>query len=156
MLVVGRMPFTLLGADAARLGASLHHRSCEFRLELGLPAEDVSGGDAHVAAVQAQPDAADQGGYVVLGEVSVRASGAALRAVEASLDARNQRAGLDRGSPRMRLDDLLGVSHSFSFLSLRALLGSLVARAEPCIDSPRGIGVPFLRSRARSRRPFLQ
>jgi len=111
MLVVGRMPLTLLRADAARLGASLHHRPCEFRLELGLPAEDVSGGDAHVAAVQAQPDAADQGGYVVVGEVSVRASGAALRAVEAGLDARNQHTGFDRGSLRMRLQQLLSVGH---------------------------------------------
>jgi hypothetical protein len=112
MLVVGRMPLALLRADAARLGASLHHWPCEFRLELGLPAEDVSGGDAHVAAVQAQPDAEDQGGYVVLGEISVRAGRAALRAVKAGVDTRNQRASLDRGSPRMRLKQLLSVSHN--------------------------------------------
>jgi hypothetical protein len=112
MLVVGRMPLTFLSADAARLGASFDHRPCEFRLELGLPAEDVSGGGAHVAAVQALPDAADQGGYVVLGEVGVRASGAALRAVEAGLDARNQHAGFDRGAPRMRLQQLLSVGHN--------------------------------------------
>src|SRR4029079_5948646 len=42
MLVVGRMPLTLLRADAARLGASFDHRPCELRLELGLPSEDVS------------------------------------------------------------------------------------------------------------------
>jgi hypothetical protein len=123
MLVVGCMPLTLLRADAARLGASFDHRPCEFRLEFGLPAEDVSGGDAHVSAVQAQPDAADHRRYVVLRKVGVRASGAALRAVEAGLDTRNQRAGFDRGSLRMRLDDLLGVSHSFSFLSLRGIIG---------------------------------
>src|SRR5439155_10569774 len=113
MLVVGCMPLTLLRADATRLGASLHHRPCEFRLELGLPGEDVSSGDAHVAAVQAQPDAADHRRHVVLGEVSVRVGGAALGAVEAGLDARNQRAGLDRRSLRMRLKQLLSVSNNF-------------------------------------------
>jgi hypothetical protein len=106
------MPVTLLRADAARLGTGLHDRAREFRFELGLPAEDVSGGDTHITAVQAQPDAADQGGYVVLGEVSVRAGGAALRAVEAGVDTRDQYGGLDRGSPRMRLQQLLSMSHN--------------------------------------------
>jgi len=122
MLMVGRMPVTLLRADAARLSASFDHRPCEFWLELGLPAEDVSGGGAHVGAVQTQTDAADHRRNVVLGEVGVCVGGAALGAVEAGLDAHNQRAGLDRRSLRMRRQQLLSVSHN-SLPSMKSPFG---------------------------------
>jgi hypothetical protein len=111
MLMVVCMPLTLLPADAARLGASLHDQSREFRLELGLPAQDLARGSAHITTVQTQADAADQHAYVVLAEVSVGASSTALRAVEARLDACKQRPGLDRASPGMRLQYLLSMGH---------------------------------------------
>ena len=113
MLVVGCMPLTLLSADAARLCAGLHDRARELRLELGLPAEDLARGDAHVTAVQAQPDTADQHAYVILAEISVCARGAALRAVEAGVDARKQRFDLDRASLGMCLQNLSSVGHDY-------------------------------------------
>jgi hypothetical protein len=112
MLVMGCMALTLLPADTARLSAGLDDRPGEFRLELGLPAEDVAGGGAHITAVQAQTDTANQSAYVFLAEISVRAGGTALCAVEARVDARKQRAGLDRGALGMRLQYLLSVSHN--------------------------------------------
>ena len=111
MLMVVCMPLTLLPADAARLGAGLHDRTGELRIELGLPAEDVARGGTHITAVQTQTDTADQYANVVLAEVGVRARGAALGAVEACVDARKQRAGLDRGSAGMRIQHLLSVGH---------------------------------------------
>ncbi len=114
MLMVLCMPLTLLRADAARVCAGLHDRPREPRLELGLPAENAARCVAHIAAVQTQADAADQHAYVVLAEISVGAGGAALAAVEASVDASELRGGLDRGSPRMRLQHLPSVGHGFS------------------------------------------
>ena len=111
MLMVVCMPLTLLQANAARPGAGFHDRQREFRLELRLPAQDLGRGSAHITAVQTQADTADQHAYVVLGEVSVGAGSAALRAVEACLDARKQRPGLDRASPGMRLQYLLSMGH---------------------------------------------
>ena len=114
MLMVLCVPFALLRADAASLRAGLHDGSRELRLELRLPAEDIARRSTHIAAVQTQPDAAGQHAYVVLAEISVRAGGAALRAVEARVDAGEQRGGLDRGSPRMRLQHSPSVGHGFS------------------------------------------
>jgi hypothetical protein len=111
MLMVVCMPLTLLPADAARLGAGLHDRTRECRLEMSLPAQDLAGGSAHITTVQAQADAADQHAYVVLAEVSVGAGSTALRAVEACLDARKKRPGLDRASAGMRLQYLLSMGH---------------------------------------------
>ena len=98
MLVVVCMPLTLLRAGATHLGACLHDRPREVRLELGLPAEDLARGGAQIGAVQTKADTANHHAYVVLGEVSVDVRGAALRAVEARVDALEQRTGLDRGS----------------------------------------------------------
>jgi hypothetical protein len=121
MLVVISMPLTLLPADAARLGAGLDDRPREFRLELSLPAQDLARGSANITAVQTQADTADQHAYVVLAEVSVGAGSAALCAVEACLDARKQRPGLDRASAGMGLQYLLSVGHDHlpSFVSGR-------------------------------------
>src|SRR6476620_3911460 len=113
MLMVVCMPLALLAADAARLDASLDDRPGEVRLELGLPAQDLARGRAHITAVQTQADTADHRADVVLTEVCVRASSAALSAVKACVDARKQGPGVDRGSAWMRLQDLLSVGHVF-------------------------------------------
>jgi hypothetical protein len=121
MLMVISMPLTFLPADAARLGAGLDDRPREFRLELSLPAQDLARGSANITAVQTQADTADQHAYVVLAEVSVGAGSATLRAVEACLDARKQRPGLDRASAGMGFQYLLSVGHDHlpSFVSGR-------------------------------------
>jgi hypothetical protein len=119
MLMVLGMPLALLGADAASLRAGLHDGSRELRIERGLPAEDIARRSAHIAAVQTQSDAADQHAYVVLAEISVRTGGAALRAVEARVDAGEQRGALDRGPPRMCLKHLPSVGHGFSLRPVR-------------------------------------
>jgi hypothetical protein len=111
MLVVGGVPLALLRTGTACLQTALNHGAGQIPVELGLPAENLSGGDTHVGAVQTQTDAADHRRHVVLGEVGIRARGAALRAVEASVDACNQHLRLDRGSSGVRLEDLSGVSH---------------------------------------------
>lgn len=120
MLMVVRMPFALLPANAARQGARLDHRSRELRLELRLPREDLARGAAHVSAIQAQANAADHGAYVGLAEVGVRARGAAFRAIEACVDARDQGPGFDRGFSGMCLQDLPSVSHDVLPSSLRS------------------------------------
>jgi hypothetical protein len=120
MLMVLRMPLALLPANAAREGARLHDRPRELRLEFRLPREDLARGAAHISAIQAQANAADHGAYVGLTEVGVRARGAALRAVEACVDARNQGPGFDRGSSGMCLQDLPSVGHDVLPSSLRS------------------------------------
>lgn len=120
MLMVLRMPLALLPANAAREGARLHDRPRELRLELRLPREDLARGGAHISAIQAEANAADHRAYVGLAEVGVRARGAALSAVEACVDARDQGPGFDRGSLGMRLQDLLSVGHDVLPSSLRS------------------------------------
>jgi hypothetical protein len=130
MLVVVCMPLTLLPADAASLHAGLHGRPGELWLELGLPTEDVPRRRADIAAVQTQPDAADQHADVVLAEIRVRAGCAALRAVEAGVDAGKQRSALDRGSTWVRLQHLPSVGHSFSIRRVPATLSLNVGRVK--------------------------
>jgi hypothetical protein len=131
MLMVLCVPFALLRADAASLRAGLHDGSRELRIERGLPTEDIARRSAHIAAVQTQPDAADQHAYVVLAEIGVRAGRTALRAVEARVDAGEQRGALDRGSLRMCLQHLPSVGHGFSLRPVRSTLSLRRSRVKP-------------------------
>ncbi len=132
MFVVVCVPLALVRAGATHLGACLHDRSREVRLEFGLPAEDLARGGAQIGAVQTQADTANHHAYVVLGEVSVDVRGAALRAVEARVDALEQRTGLDRGSPRVRLQHLLSVGHEYlPFLQILPTLSRRPSRVKP-------------------------
>lgn len=133
MFMVVCMPLALLPADAAGHGACLDDRPGELRLEFSLPGEDLARGGAHITAVQTQANAADQHADVVLAEVSVRASSAALSAVEACVDTRNQGSRFDCGSPRMRLQYLLSVGHDFLPSSLGATLSLRPGRVKPRI-----------------------
>jgi hypothetical protein len=58
MLVVVRVPFTLLAAGATRLEARFDNAARKLRHEFRLPAENPSSGSADVAAVLTQGDAA--------------------------------------------------------------------------------------------------
>jgi hypothetical protein len=113
VLVVVRVPFTLVTACPACLGARLHNRAGELGLKFGLSAEDPACGIADVAAVEAEPDAADDRADVLLTEARVGARRAALGAIETRIDARKLRACLDRSSPWMRLQHLLSMGHDF-------------------------------------------
>jgi len=59
MLVMVRMPFTLITASPASFDARLKSSPGELGDELGLPAQDAAGRDADVAAVVTQRDARD-------------------------------------------------------------------------------------------------
>ncbi len=137
MFMVVRMTLALLPADTGGQGTRLDDRPRELRLELGLPGEDLARGGANITAVKAQADTADHGADVVLAEVCVRASSAALSAVEACVDTRNQGPRFDRGSPRMRLQYLLSVSHDFLPSSRGPTLSLRPGRVKPAQVSNR-------------------
>jgi hypothetical protein len=88
LMVIG-MPIALFAACPANLGAGLHDGAGETRVELRLPAQDAPRSSADITAVQTEPDAADQHVDVALAQASIRASDAALSAIEARLDGRN-------------------------------------------------------------------
>ena len=54
VLMVARVPFTLVTACSARLGARLQNRAGELRFEFSLSAEDPTCGVANVAAIEAE------------------------------------------------------------------------------------------------------
>src|SRR5262249_29607215 len=72
---------------------------------------DPSCRQADVGTVLAQGDTAQQHLHVRLAEGGVGAGRAALRTVEARVDARDQRAGVYLDRSRMRLQHLLSVGH---------------------------------------------
>src|SRR5213592_881991 len=153
MLVMVRVPLTLLGTRAARLEARLHNAAREFRHELRLPAQNPSGRNADVAAVLTQGDAAQHHLHVRLTQAGVSARRAALRAVEARVDARDQRSGVYLNGSWMRLQHLLSVGH----LHLRPHL--LLGQTYPVEPRPkpgaRRQERPIARSRPRQRRSAL-
>jgi hypothetical protein len=111
MLVMVCMPLTLLTTRAARLEARVHNAARELRHKLRLPAHNPSGRNADIAAVLTQGDAAQHHLHVRLAEAGVSARRAALRAVEARVDARGQRGGVYLNGLWMRLQHLLSVGH---------------------------------------------
>jgi hypothetical protein len=111
MLVMVRVSLTLFGTEAAGLETRFDNASSELRHKLRLPAEHASRRDADVAAVLTQRDATEQRRDVRFTEVCVGASSAALRTIEARIDACDQHAGFDLNLPRVRLEYLLGVGH---------------------------------------------
>jgi hypothetical protein len=121
MLVMVRVPLTLLATRATRLKARLHNAAREFGHELRLPAQNPSGHDTDVAAVLTRGDAAHLPLHVRLTQAAVGARRAALRAVEACVDACDQRGGVYLNLSWMRLQHLLSVGHLHLLLAL--LLG---------------------------------
>ena len=111
VLVMVCMPLTLLATRAARLEARLHNAAREFRHELRLPAQNSSGRHTDVAAVLTESDAAQHHLHVRCTQAGVSARRAALRAIEARVDARDQRGGLYLNGSWMRLQHLPSVGH---------------------------------------------
>jgi hypothetical protein len=104
-----RVPRTLVATSPASFDATLQSDAGELRDELCLPAEDVTGRDADVAAVQTELDARDEILDIGLAQVGVRTRRARLSTVEAQVDAGDQRAELHPERPRIRLQNLLSV-----------------------------------------------
>jgi hypothetical protein len=111
MLVMVRVAFTFLATRPARLEARLHNAARELWHELRLPAHDPSRRNADVGAVLTRGDATQQHLHVRLTQAGVSAGRAALRAVEARVDARGQRGGVYLNGSWMRLQHLLSVGH---------------------------------------------
>jgi hypothetical protein len=111
VLVMMRVPLTLIAAAPTRFDASLKGNARELGDKLGLPGENAAGRDADVTAVVTQRDARNEGFEVGLAEVRVSAGCATLSTVEARLDAGNQRRDFHRKCARMRLQNLLSVGH---------------------------------------------
>jgi hypothetical protein len=81
VLVHAGVPLALVAAAAAGRHAGLQQGPGDVGVVLGLAAGDPDGGGADVGAVQAQPDAADHLGDVLLAQVGVGVGGAGLGAV---------------------------------------------------------------------------
>jgi hypothetical protein len=111
VLVVSGVTLAFLRAGTARPDARLEHGSGDRRIELGLAREDPSGRRADVAAVQARPDAAHERRQLRLTQAGVRAGDTGLRAVEARLDALDQRTLRQGRRSRMGLEHLRCVRH---------------------------------------------
>src|SRR4029450_3223715 len=78
VLVQVGMPLALVAGALAGGRAGVQQRPGDVGVILGLGAYEPDGGGADVGAVQAQPDALDQLGHVLLAEVVVGAGGTGL------------------------------------------------------------------------------
>jgi len=110
MRVMVCVALALLGTASTDLETRFDNSASKLRNELRLPAENLRGRNADVTAVQTERDAAEQHLQLGLGERGVGAGGAALGTVEAGVDTRDQRRGLDPRRSRMGLKQLPSVS----------------------------------------------
>ncbi len=111
VLVQPGMALALVAAALAGGHAGLQQRPGDACVGLGLAAGDPDGGGAHVGAVQAQPDALDQLGQVLLAQVVVGVGGAGLGAVVERADGGGQHAGVDVEVAWVGVQQLPGVAH---------------------------------------------
>ena len=110
-----RVAFALFCTLAARLAAGLDRRARELEHKLGLPAHDSPCCDADVAAVLAQRDRTQHRRDVQFSAGSITAGGAGLCAVDAHVDARDERIELDVNRSRIGLQHLPSVAHDSPF-----------------------------------------
>src|SRR5262245_15541258 len=87
VLVVGSVQLALLGAGQAGHRTGFDAGADDAKVGRCPSCQDASGGVANVGAVQAEPNASNQGGAVVLAETIVGARGTARDAVETLLNA---------------------------------------------------------------------
>ena len=90
MLVVLSMTFALVTAARAGSHASPQQRFDDGGVRIGLTAEDSDASGAHVDTVEAQPDAPDHLGDVLLSQVSVGVGDASLRALVKRIEGSRQ------------------------------------------------------------------
>jgi hypothetical protein len=106
-----RVLLALVPAHPTALHTGLKGGARRGTVELGLAREDPAGRQAHVGAIEAELDAAEHLLHVVLTEVSVGVGDASLSAVEASLDALNERIRIHVGLGGVGLGYPRGVRH---------------------------------------------
>ncbi len=105
------MPLALVAAALAAGHAGLQQRLGDVGVVLRLAAGDPGGGGADIGAVQAQPDARDHLGQVLLAQVGVGVGGAGLGAVGERVDGGGQHAGVDIDGAWVGVQHLPGVAH---------------------------------------------
>ena len=91
MIVVFRVPLTLLAAGATGCRTGLDRCAEDVDNGLGLARDDAARGAAGVSAVVVEANAADQLLHVRLAETGVGAAGAQRGTVEALVDAAHER-----------------------------------------------------------------
>ena len=120
MLVVFRVPLTLVATHAAGRRAGLDSRAEQVDIRSGLAGDDAPGGVADVGAIEVEANAADQLPHVRLAETGVGAAGACSRTVEALVDAAQQRVSIEACRLWMGLEYL----SNCHFLSLPCVAGA--------------------------------
>src|SRR5579859_6485273 len=105
------MPLALIAAALADGYAGLQQRPDEAGVVLRLAADHPCGGGADIDAVQAQPDAPDHLGHVLLAQVSGVVGIAGLDAVAERVDRGGQHARVDSPDARVGVQHLPGVAH---------------------------------------------
>jgi hypothetical protein len=107
MLVVPSVPFTLLATRLTGDRTGLNRRAEHRDIERCLAGGDAACGAARVGAIQIAANAMDQVLHTRLAETSVGAAGAFSRAVEARVDAAQERVAINARRAWMRLEHLL-------------------------------------------------
>jgi hypothetical protein len=111
------MPLALLTGNATGSRARFDRRAQKAEIGLRLPRDEASGGNADVAAVEAETCALGKLPKVWFGEVCIGATRARCRTVEAFGDAAQQRLALEARRLRVGLDDI-AEQHCCSLLSV--------------------------------------
>ena len=105
--MVMRVPLALGRASANRGQACLERRQLRVRVRIGLAAEEASGVNARVGAIEAEPDAASQRFDIGLGEARVSADRAGRGACGALVNTGRERGDVGDERTPMRREDLL-------------------------------------------------
>src|SRR5215468_908159 len=106
------VPLALVAAALAAGHARLQQGPGDAGVVGRRAAYDPDGGGADVGALQAQPDARDHLGHVLLAQVGVDIGGAGLGAVVERVDGGGQHIGIGAGGGWIGVQQLAGVAHS--------------------------------------------
>jgi hypothetical protein len=105
------MAFAFVAAGAAYDNAGLEEWPHDLGVKFGRSTENRSSGTADVGAVQAQPDAFDHVGQVVLAQIRVRVDDASLNAVVQRIDRVAEDAAVDMRIELVRIQNLPCEAH---------------------------------------------
>src|SRR5580704_5165506 len=115
VLMVLGMPLALIAAALADRCAGLQQRLGDVGVVLHPAGGNPDGGGADIGAVQAQPDAPDHLGHVVLAQIGVDVGSASLGAIVEGVDGSDQHVGVDADGAWVSVHHLPGVAHGPSF-----------------------------------------
>jgi hypothetical protein len=105
------MAFAFVAAASAYDNTGLEEWPHDAGVKFGRSTENRSSGTADVGAVQAQPNALDHVGEVVLAQIRVRVDDASLNAVVQRIDRVAEDAAVDTRIELVRVKDLLCEAH---------------------------------------------